>query len=188
MLLSWLQLQLHLLHPCHNCQSNLCLHVSPNLSSSLSFRIFSDLLWLRQGINFLMVRFNFMRKSSEKLKTGLWKSLPMDLLLPTRLFWFCLLAPLPSSSLQCSPFSGAVIYVLGSQGLFPSLCAFEVSLNLGISSSIFSVYTFLYSLIHFRCLCRSPLTPCLNHWSFWDFRTHINTPYPTEKAAAVYLA
>lgn len=49
---------------------------------------------------------------------------------------------------------------------------FEVSLNLGISSSIFSVYTFLYLLIYFRCLCRSPITSCLSHCSFWDFLIH----------------
>lgn len=99
----------------------------------------------------------------------------MDLFLPTGLIWICLFPPLPSSSPQCSPLSGGVIYLLGCPGLFLFLCIFEVSLNLGISSSIFSVCTFLYLLIHFRCLCRSPITPCLSDCSFWDFLTHINT-------------
>lgn len=160
---------------------------APNLFNSVSFRTFSDPLWSRQGINFWIIRFSFTRKSSEKLKTGSWKSLPTDLLLPTSLLWFCLFPPLPSSSPWCLPLSGGVIYVLGCPGVFPFLCIFEVSLNLGISSNIFSAYSFLYLLICFRCLCRSPITPYLSHCSFWDFLTHINTPYPIEKAVAIYI-
>lgn len=92
---------------------------APNLFSPVSFRTFSDPVWSRQEINFWIIRFSFTRKSSEKLKTGSWKSLPMDLLLPTRLLWFCF-HHCPALPCDAYPFLGVLFMCWVAQVCFLS--------------------------------------------------------------------
>lgn len=160
-----------------------CAFIStPNLSSSLSFRTFSDPFWSSQGINFWIGRFSFTRKQVRILKLA-----PEN---HCQWIYSCLLNHCGSACFHncpalphnAHPSLGVLFMCWVAQ-----ICVLSsVYLKcLWFFSSIFSAYTFLYLLIHFRCLFRSLITPCLSHCSFWDFLTHT---LPCKKAPAVYAA